>query len=294
MRTLPYSLGLTDLLEESAYTVARLLALPLTASLAKDFDGFRTDCRKALLDELDLIEAVAKARALVHGVDWQLDRMLGAILNTLLTAVHNDKDAALYRRFTGGERPSRLSRPILGEQLTLMAGWVDVLAAQPQPELKALAAPLEKLTKAGQQAEGGYDKSKGALATFQTLGARKTLIDQLNGLRKLTFGRIADLAHNNAAENLPPDFAETFFLREDRSPEPTLQSVEAGITRLTEQLKKQQGLHAELVAAITEQERKRAEADQQLAAEEAAELEKELAATTARLAEVRKRLPPTA
>ena len=294
MRTLPYSLGLTDLLEESAYTVARLAALPLSASLAKDFDGFRTDCRKALLDELDLIESLAKARALVHGVDWQLDRMLTAILNALLTAVHNDKDAALYRRFTGGERPSRISRPILGEQLELMAGWVDVLAAQPQPELKALAAPLEKLIKAGQQAEGDHARGKGALTTFQTLGARKNLVDQLNGLRKVTYGKIAEIVHKNAAENLPSDFPETFFLREDRSPEPTLQSVDSGIARLTEQLKKQQGLRAELVSAIAEQERKRAEADQQLAAQEAAALEKELAEKSAQLAEVRKRLPPTA
>lgn len=294
MRTLQISIGLVGLLEEAAFTVARLLAHPLTTALAKDFDSFRTDCRKALLDELDLIEAVARARAMVFGVDWQLDRLLGAILNALLTAVHNDKDAALYRRFTGGERPSRIARPVLGEQLQLMAAWVELLAAQPQAELKALAAPLEKLIKAGEQAESDSTKSRGALTTFQTLGARKLLTEQLNGLRKLTFGKIADLVHKNPAEGLPADFPETFFLREAASPEPTLDSVEATITRLTEQLKKQQGLRTELLAEIAAQERQRTEADQQLAREEAAALEKELAEKTARLEAVRKRLPPGA
>ena len=43
---------------------------------------------------------------------------------------------------------------------------------------------FEKLIKAGQQAEGDHLKTKGALTTFQTVGARKNLIDQLNGLRK--------------------------------------------------------------------------------------------------------------
>src|SRR6185436_3695917 len=51
---------------------------------------------------------------------------------------------------------------------------------------------------------------------FRATGERRAFIDQLNALRKLTYGKIAEMPHKHPEENLPGSFAERFFKRVSR------------------------------------------------------------------------------
>lgn len=293
MRTLPDHTGLLELLEERAFTVARLLAHPLTPALARGYDAFRAECLKALEKQVSLIEDRARARAVVLSVDAQLDRRLGGIVDTLLQLTDDDRRSALYKRFLGDEPPSRVARPVLGKQLSRMESWLDLLASSPHPELKAHHAELEKLVKAGRQAEQDARKAREALETFNSIGERKQLIDKLGVQRDSTYHSLIDLHNQNPGAGLPADFAETFFIREPGRTEPTLDSIEQNIDRLTAELQKQQSLRAELVAVLAADARRRAEAEAEEAREEVETLKREMAEKAARLAELEKKIPPT-
>ena len=293
MRTLPPTTSILELLEERAHTEARLAAYPLTAAWAKDYQPIRADLIKGLTREVELHEALAKARALVFFTDSLLDKALIVIVNTILSLVQNDRQDPLYVRFVGGEAPSRLARPVLGEQLKQMKDWAELLQGSAHPELKALHPELDKLVTQGIDAEAGHAKAKQDKETFATIGEHKTLVDAMNALRKATYGKLAELVHTAAGQNLSGDFAEMFFLRESAKPEPSLDSVDQNINRLTEQLKKQTTLRAELAAAADAQQKRRAEAEAKLLRDELSTLDREIASKQSRAEELRKRLPPT-
>jgi len=290
MRTLPYTLSVLELLEERAYTAGRLAVHPLTTAWAPDFDPIRTELLSTQQKEVVLIEAVARARAQVFFVDNQLDRLLIQIVNTLLSVVQNDRQNPLYVRFLGGESPSRLSRPVLGEQLKLMRTWVDLLFISPHSELKLLYPALESLVTQGQQAETAYIKARSDLETYYSIGDYKDVVDALNALRKATYGKLGELVHKLPAENLPSDFPETFFLRESRQTEPTLDSVEQQISRLGDQLKKLNTLRDGLIAEEELQKKKKADAEAQLLRAELEALEKDLADKKARAESIKRQL----
>lgn len=294
MRTLPGSTSLLDLLEERAFTVARLAAHPLTPTLAKDYDAVRADLLKALETQVSLTEERAKARAVVLDVDAQLDRRLGGIVDTLLELVQDDRSHPLYKRFLGSETPSRMARSVLGRQLDRMEEWLEPLGASPHAGLKAHQPELEKIVKAGRQAELAAQNARGAVETFNNIGERTQLTDKLNVLRESTYHKLVDLRNQSPAAQLPADWPESFFLRDTgRSAEPTLASVEQNLARLSEEVQKQQGLREELRAVAATAAKRRSDEATARVREEAGALRKEMAEKAARLAELEKKLPPT-
>lgn len=231
MRTLPYGLPLLDLVHELTFTTAQLGAHPLGVGLTKDFDVLLVATKKAVAQQLELTSALAIAEAKVVRADDVLNALLESIHLILMQLVGRDRDAPLYRRFFGTQRPSEAKRPILGAQLDLMRGWLPIVQAAPQAELKAQAAPLEAALKAADDALSAMAKAEGEQESFHEIGEVKALIDASNAARKGAHGTLSQAVHKDPAANLPGDFAEGFFLRDTRWTAPTVKELQARVRR---------------------------------------------------------------
>jgi hypothetical protein len=149
-------------------------------------------------------------RAPASSVDEPSPRV-DAISKTILIETGGDTTAQLYILFFGDKRPSDFKRPVLGDQLAQMRGWIPLLKTSTSAALKALADSVESKVKAGDSALIALTDAKLKNKEFRTVGDRKVLIDKFNALRKSTYGKLSELPHKHPEKNLPGSFAERFF-----------------------------------------------------------------------------------
>ncbi|MFO0761096.1 MAG: hypothetical protein U0359_31750 [Byssovorax sp.] len=211
-----YDASLATVLEENTTTLARLKANPLTADLADDFILFQNTWTKVNAQEIDLRVAVVTALAEVSVVDDMLDPLVDALAAAVLTITKNDRKAPLYLLYFGAKRPSDLKRPVLGEELETMRGFVPSLTSSPIPSLADLGSALGGVVALADQAVAKLALAEQKNRDFRLVGERKALIDQQNALRKATYGKLSEMPHAMPEEHLPMTFAEQFF-RHDRS-----------------------------------------------------------------------------
>jgi len=290
MRTLTYDLTLMELLREWVFTFVTLKSHPLTAFMAVDFEPLRPELLATLNTEIELTEALGEADALVGFTDEELDGRFTAIVNSLMTAVNNNRSATLYVRFLGTDRPADVAEPILSEQLERMRTWVEALGQAPTAELQAHGAALAPIIAKGDNAENTQRTANEAFQNFTEIGQRKTFVDHLNGARKLVFGKIAELVHAHPEMNLPLDFPERFFLRATRARAPTIKSEKRTIERLQTQLKRHEALLVELEARAQKSREAREQAERAEVESTVATLEKEAAEMLAKAAELKEKL----
>ncbi|MFO0574034.1 MAG: hypothetical protein U1A78_08555 [Polyangia bacterium] len=278
MRTLPYGFPLLDLIHELTFTSAQLEAHALSVSFAKPFADLTTEVHRAVARQFELVAAQARTEAKKVQADGVLNRLVDQSRAALLTLSDNNRDTPLYKRLFGDQRPSTIKRPVLGEQLERMRGWVAPLQTATQPELTALAPLLTTAIKAADDAVTAGRTAEQQLTDFLEIGDCKALVDRANALRKATFGKLAELVHSKPEAHLPADFAEPFFLQESRWSAPGRDELLARIARNDRQNERmrQQIKELEEQAAIAEKNERAAQADAVRA---------ELAAATKRRAE---------
>lgn len=244
MRTLPAGFPLIELVHELSFSLAQLKAQPLGAPHVKDFEDLLATTHKTLLRQLELVTETAVADAKVVRADDVLNQLVDQLSLTLLGLLSGDREHPLYQRFFGRIRPSEAKRPILGAQLERMRDWVATLLAATQPELQALGTQLASAVKTADAAVDAQRSADQKLTDFSELGDFPLLLEKVNGVRKLTYGKLGEAVHKNPAMNLPSDFAEQFFVREVRSAAPARSELVAKIARAEQQLAKlQQQLH---------------------------------------------------
>jgi len=283
MRTLNSSCSLQDLAGEVIYSGSLLKANPLTTALAGPFDSLLGLCTKAISRELELTLASAVTAARATQADTGLNSWVDLLYRTLLTLTHDDRDTPLYQSFFGNQRPSAVKRPVLGEQLTLMHEWMGLLERTTIPQLVALKPSLEVALKEGDAAQKAQQSAAADEQHFFDLGDCKSLLDQANALRKLTYGKLSELLHTRPEANLPSDFAELFFLRESRWTPQTKAQLEKGIARTEQQL-------ADLLAREQRTESARKQAAAAAVRAELAAVEKRAAEEQARVAALKAQL----
>lgn len=257
MKTLLYTHSSLELVQECTYSMARLKAHPLTTSLVTDFDKLNTELVKLLTHELELAKNIIVAQATVDAIDDQLDLLLLVLTNDILSAVHNDRKAPLYQHFFGTQNPANMRKPVLGEQLETMRTWVSALTTSTVPTLKAHGTSLATLVTNADAAVEALRKAIQQEDDFMQIGERKKFIDTFNALRKNTYGKLAEIRHTYADQNLPHDFAEHFFLQQTKESKVSLSIVERTIERLEAQLTKHKSTHEQLLAKKKEKEQNR-------------------------------------
>jgi hypothetical protein len=286
MRTQPYDLPILDYLAPIVQVYVSLKAHPLTAPLAADIAPLQDEWKAVLVKEVDLEEKVAEADALVLLADFELDALFLAIVNALLTLVHNDRTHVHYTRFLGNDRPSDVRDPILGEELERLRSWPPGLATVPSDEVKKQGAALATFVPKADAAVEAQRKATQELTDFTELGARKTLVDHLNATSKLVYGKLSELMHTPAGQVLPPDFLERCFPPESRVRHPTIKGEERIIERLEKNLVRHKAALEKLKKKKEESEAARKAAEKTARKNEADKLKKEAEELLAKAAEL--------
>jgi hypothetical protein len=234
-RTIPYRMGLFGLLEEILYSQAQAEVEPLAAPHVPTFQGHRAKWQAVLLQEIELIEAIARAQAAVDRADRALDRFVDRVFNAIEEHTAGDTKKNLIRSLFKGKSRSRFRRPVLGRQIREMETWSGTLEGCGVAPLVEMSGEAKVLWESGKAAETLRNNAKNANRDFRDVGARKQFIDGLNADRKEIDGALGKLPFQNLA--LPRDFNESFFLSEPpRDEEETIEDVKSAIDELKVQL----------------------------------------------------------
>jgi len=169
--------------------------------------------------------------------------------------------------------------------------WTGQLTKSDVAELAALAPEITAAVDEADLAVKTHDALEQQRTFFREAGDRKKFFNDLNAVRKETYGALGKLPFQH--RGLPSRFADLFFLHEKPrgKEEVTMESVQASINDLTQQLDARQAL-LEKLAAEEELEKKKAaelEAKKAVAAQlerEADEADQQAKAKRAQIAEL--------
>jgi len=265
--TIPYTMPLRTMLEHLAFTLARLLANDLSKSLAPAWEQLEADWYAVNAKEIACAVAIQKAMGRCVGADERLDIFVDRHAAQLLIRTNNDRTAPIYTFYYKDKRPSDLRRPILGNQLFVMRGWIDPLKTSTDLDFQKMGMELTVLVSDADTAQTGFAAAQQAKSEFQKLGERKHWVDRFNALRRETYGTLAKMPSELTDAYLPATFADRFF------------------KAVSEYTPKEELTSSELTQIITEKQSEleefKAQLQETLAREEAEEKKKQDRATLA-------------
>lgn len=283
--------SLDGLHDELFFTLVLLRAEPRTALQVPAWEAALAQHRAATDRSQALREAALQAQARLVQADHVLDGLVDKLDVTLRALSPLQRHSPLYARYFGEQPPNRVKRPMLGQQVETMTGWVPSLKAAAEVPLQALGAALEKALLAAADCQTALTTARAAQADLRQTGARHQFVQDLNVLRQQTAGQLVELA-TAAKLASPRDWAESFF-RHTQRVRPTLESQLATLQEAVRDAETQQAaLKAQIVqvqadlAAQAQTDQARRTADQTLAAAKEA-----LAKQAAEVAALEKSLP---
>jgi hypothetical protein len=221
---IPLTAGFGELLDENSFSLGELHSHPLAAVFATQFDDFQTQWFAANAARTALVIVLGKSNGVLSATDDGIDDFLDLLDRTLLIITKNDRTAPQYVFYFGQAPVHVLKRPIHGEELVKVRGFVPSLQASPHATLAALAPRLVELIARADASIAAQLGAEQALKDFDMLGPKKTLIDGYNGLRQTVYGQLAAIPHANPTAMLPTSFADRFFRHESRRGVATLKN----------------------------------------------------------------------
>lgn len=206
IRTIRPTESLDAVWEEAVYTEARLLGDPLAANLAPPFAELITRIERARSGQYAAWRREIVAQAGVDAVNVALDETTVSFGQRLFVAVAGDRKAPRWRHYFKST-VSRLVRLGLASQLERVRPWPASLRGEPEAELTPFAARFAQHLTDGDAAVAARALAAGERAS-QRLREIVAVVDELNGLRVSTLGRLLQRASKNKR---PSDWAEGFF-----------------------------------------------------------------------------------
>lgn len=276
----PDRLSLRELLDETLYTAVRVrqsadakAQLPLAESLL-------TQARAGLAIEDKLNEGLIEADAGVILRNLDLDAFVATHRGVVQAKTRGKTEHKLYQRFYGSQTPHAIIRLGLRSELAVVEPWLESLKRDADPDLQALAAPLEKALSEGRKACEAQDHAVQAMRDFRA-GKRAQLFDSINAGRRTIWAAIGALPQG-------AELAASLFRSSagrPRAAELTLSAAEEAVAAAESQLK---GAQAQLAVLKQQASEEAAQAAAHAEAKRALEsAEAEAQALAARIATLR-------
>ena len=190
-------------------------------------------------------DAVQAQEAHALFIDDEGNAIVDEVKIAVLAEIKGDYQAPLYKQLFIDKSPTQLKKPILGDQLDQMRTWPAILASTSSPALHALGLRTAKFVALGDAANASLASAQTKLDAFLS-GPRAAYVDKVNAARKLTCGKLAEVAHSQPPSTLPAGFAERFFLHDTSGRAALTADVERTVARLQKKLARHQGVLAEL------------------------------------------------
>ncbi|MER2563004.1 MAG: hypothetical protein ABTQ32_19920 [Myxococcaceae bacterium] len=201
-RSLPQDPSFSSLREEVSFSLIRL-------GLQKGLKGLG----KALTTASQRLPGVEEQQYEVWNAQVSADAQITFAddgLDDFVVKLANEAKAAGIFELFFSEAPTRLARPVLGDQLQAMRPWVKQLEAQSDKRFAGMPAELKTLLAQADAAIKSREDSSAAAVSFRKVGAYRKLVDQIAAARDELWAELDEVRRDQA---LPRDFAERFFKR---------------------------------------------------------------------------------
>ncbi len=213
--TITYDVSLDGMHEHIVFTTTLLSVDPLGAPLVATWVALRVEWVTIDQTANGLEVTRLGAVALVKRCDQDLDDLARDFSKDLSKVTKGDHDDPLYRSYFGDLTLDELTRPMLGDQLATMRGWIPSLTASADPTLEPYAARLTALIQKTDDAVKARADAEEAVNDFRQRGARMAFYDKVNAARHLTWGQLGQAAKQPGVR-VGPKFADRFFLKAKR------------------------------------------------------------------------------
>ncbi|MDO9021813.1 MAG: hypothetical protein Q8S73_45575 [Deltaproteobacteria bacterium] len=214
IRTIQQNESLDSVWEEAVYTEARLLGDSRAENLAPAFAEIIARIEATRAGQYASWRREIAAQARVDAVNADLDAATTGFGHRLFTVLQGSRTDARWRSYFKGP-VSRLVKLGLASQLEKSRTWPTAIRGEPDAELHPFAAQFERHIADGDAAV----EARGTAAAQRAQHRVREIvavIDDLNGLRVSTLGRLLQRATKN---KLSTDWAEGFFRRSQRQAE---------------------------------------------------------------------------
>lgn len=278
--TLEARLNIASLRRELRYTLVRLRLrtwaktwVTVFESLLKDTESAEVICRK-LQDNLE------DAQAELDEADLALDQLVMSLSKQLRADLSGVSLATLSKALFGSERPSRIIRPKLGEELERVRTWPKVLESAPLAKLVALKTQVEAVVKRCDDAAKAESEAQAAMQAFR-VKTLDPLVTKINGERQALGGE----AKKQAVAGLVAELGNGLFRNEERAQATRPETLAAALAEVSEAEQELRLAKDRLAALQAEQAHSaEAEAERQQKLQALVELKRSQAETAAKLA----------
>ena len=189
LRRIRYDESMDGLWDELVYTRARLEAEARASDLASAVRDALSRVGETRQNQLQHWETEIVAQAMVDGVDYDLDGIVGDIGINLERLSCKDRKHPRWTRYFGTDAPSSVRRLGLASEVRRVRGWASSLKSEPEAELKELGRRLQDTLARADEALALRERAAAARADHR---AREimTLVDDINALRLSVYGEL--------------------------------------------------------------------------------------------------------
>jgi hypothetical protein len=161
---------------------------------------------------LALEDAVIRADQAILAIDDRCDQHVDAFNLALVVVVNQDRRAPHYTLYFK-EKPSRIKRPVLGEELTTLRGWLPLLARETDPRLQPFHALFAQDVADADAALLARTAAEKALRHSRAVGEIARYFDRVERVRDDVYAQIEQFRAQHPELGLPRGFAGQFFMK---------------------------------------------------------------------------------
>lgn len=164
------------------------------------------------LAALALEDAMVHADLTIMAIDDRCDQHVDAFNLALVVVVNQDRRAPHYTLYFK-EKPSRIKRPVLGEELATLRGWLLLLARETDPRLQPFHALFAQDVADADAALAAHMAAEKALRYSRVAGEIARFFDRVERVRDDVYAQIEQFRVQHPELGLPRGFAGQFFMK---------------------------------------------------------------------------------
>lgn len=211
-RKLNRAMSLLELRREIVWSQGACESDPIARPHAVRFDQLLEVWWPTYFAALALEDAVLRAGLAITCIDERCDQHVDAFNLALLVVVNQDRRSPHYTLYFN-DKPSRIKRPVLGEELETLRGWLPLLARETEPRLQPFHAVFAQDVADADAALAARMDAEETLRHSRVAGPIARFFDRVERVRDDVYGQIDQYRLQHPELGLPRNVAGQFFLK---------------------------------------------------------------------------------
>jgi hypothetical protein len=211
-RKLDRSMSLAELRREIVWSQGACEDEPSARPHAVRFGQLLEEWQPLYFKTLSLDDAVLRAVQSITRIDNRCDGHVDDFNVALLAVVNQNRRAPHYALYFK-DIPSRIKRPVLGDELATLRDWLPLLERETDPRLQPFHALFSQDVADANAALAARTAAEEALRHSRATGEIARFFDRVELVRDDVYGQLDQYRVQHPELDLPRDYASQFFLK---------------------------------------------------------------------------------